>query len=100
MEEQFMTKGYAATKAGGKLELFEYDLGPLGDHQVDIKVDYCGICHSDLYMIDNSWGMSQYPLVAGHEIIGKVEAVGSHVKGLVIGERVGVGWNSGFLYEL
>jgi alcohol/geraniol dehydrogenase (NADP+) len=90
-----MTKGYAALKAGSRLELIDYDLGPLGDHQVDIKVDYCGICHSDLHMIDNSWGMSQYPLVPGHEIIGKVEALGSHVKGLVIGERVGVGWNNG-----
>jgi uncharacterized zinc-type alcohol dehydrogenase-like protein len=90
-----MTKGYAAMKPGGRLELIDYDLGPLGDHQVDIKVDYCGICHSDLHMIDNSWGMSQYPLVPGHEIIGKVEALGSHVKGLVIGERVGVGWNNG-----
>jgi len=90
-----MTKGYAATRPGGKLELIEYDLGPLGDHQVDIKVEYCGICHSDLHMIDNAWGMSSYPIVAGHEVIGKVEAVGAHVKGLSVGQRVGVGWNSG-----
>jgi uncharacterized zinc-type alcohol dehydrogenase-like protein len=94
-EEHTMTKGYAAKKAGGNLEVIEYDLGPLGDHQVDIKVEYCGICHSDLHMIDNSWGISQYPLVPGHEIIGKIEALGSHVKGFVVGQQVGVGWNNG-----
>jgi uncharacterized zinc-type alcohol dehydrogenase-like protein len=95
MEEQIMTKGYAAKQPGDKLEVFEYDLGPIGDHQVAIKVKYCGICHSDLHMIDNSWGMSQYPLVPGHEVIGTIEAIGSHVKGLSIGQLVGVGWSSG-----
>ncbi len=90
-----MTKGYAAATPGGSLELIEYDLGPLGDHQVDIKVEYCGLCHSDLHMIDNAWGMSQYPLVPGHEIIGRIEAMGTHVEGLSIGQLVGVGWNNG-----
>ena len=90
-----MAKGFAATQAGGLLEFFEYDLGQLGDHQVEVKVDYCGICHSDLHMIDNSWGMSMYPLVPGHEVIGTIQAVGSHVKGLAIGQNVGVGWSSG-----
>jgi len=95
MEEQIMTKGYAAKLPGGKLEVFEYDLGPLGDHQVDVKVDYCGICYSDLSMLDNHWGFTTYPFVPGHEIIGTVEAMGSHVKGLTLGQRVGVGWSSG-----
>jgi uncharacterized zinc-type alcohol dehydrogenase-like protein len=90
-----MTKGYAATKPGGRLDVFEYDLGPLGDHQVDVKVDYCGICYSDVSMLNNSWGMTQYPFVPGHEIIGTVEAFGAHVKGLTLGQSVGVGWNSG-----
>jgi uncharacterized zinc-type alcohol dehydrogenase-like protein len=90
-----MTKGYAATEAGGILKPFEYDLGPLGDHQVDVKTDYCGICYSDLSMLDNHWGMTQYPFVPGHEIIGTVEAMGAHVKGLTIGQRVGIGWSSG-----
>jgi uncharacterized zinc-type alcohol dehydrogenase-like protein len=90
-----MTKGYAATMPGGPLELIEYETGALGEHQVDIKVEYCGICHSDIHMIDNAWGMSQYPLVPGHEIIGHIVAMGSHVKGLKIGQRVGVGWNNG-----
>ena len=90
-----MTTGFAATEAGGKLKEFQYDLGPLGDHQVDVKVDYCGICYSDIAMLDNHWGMSRYPFVPGHEIIGKVEAFGAHVKGLSVGQCVGVGWSSG-----
>ena len=90
-----MTTGFAATEAGGKLKEFQYDLGTLGDHQVDVKVDYCGICYSDLSMLDNHWGMTSYPFVPGHEIIGTIEAMGSHVNGLTIGQRVGVGWSSG-----
>ena len=90
-----MTTGFAATEAGGKLKEFQYDLGPLGDHHVDVKVDYCGLCYSDLSMLDNHWGMTTYPFVPGHEIIGTIETLGSHVKGLTIGQRVGVGWSSG-----
>jgi uncharacterized zinc-type alcohol dehydrogenase-like protein len=90
-----MTTGFAATEAGGKLKEFQYDLGPLGDHQVDVKVDYCGLCYSDLSMLDNQWGMTTYPFVPGHEIIGTIETLGSHVKGLTIGQSVGVGWSSG-----
>lgn len=89
------TKGYAATEPGGQLKEFEYDLGPVGDHQVDVKVETCGICYSDVSMIDNHWGLTTYPFVPGHEIIGTIESVGSHVKHLHIGQRVGVGWESG-----
>jgi len=89
------TNGYAAIEPGGQLKEFEYDLGPIGDHQVDVKVETCGICYSDVSMIDNQWGMTTYPFVPGHEIIGTIEAVGSHVKHLYIGQRVGVGWESG-----
>ena len=90
-----MVKGYAANEPGGELKAFEYELGPLGDNQVDMKVEYCGICHSDLSMLDNEWGMTQYPFVPGHEIIGIVEAAGVNVKKLTVGQRVGLGWNSG-----
>jgi len=86
---------YATTAKGGKLEPFEFDPGPLGDEQVDIKVSHCGICHSDLSMIDNEWGQSAYPLVPGHEAVGIVAAVGDHVKNVKVGERVGLGWMSG-----
>ena len=88
------TKGYAATEPGGQLKEFEYDLGPLGDHQVDVKVDYCGLCYSDVSMLDNHWGMTTYPFVPGHEVIGTVESVGSHVNHLKVGQRVGIGWES------
>lgn len=89
------TNGYAAIEPGGQLKEFTYDLGPIGDNQVDVKVETCGICYSDVSMIDNHWGMTTYPFVPGHEIIGTIEAVGLHVKHLHIGQRVGVGWESG-----
>ncbi len=89
-----MVKGYAAKEPGGKLEVLEYDLGPLGDHQVEVKVEYCGLCYTDISMIDNTLGVSFYPLVLGHEVIGTIKAVGSSVKGREIGQRVRVGWSS------
>ncbi len=86
---------YAAKVSGAKLEKFQYELPAIGDEEVDVKVHYCGICHSDLSMIKNEWGMTQFPLVPGHEIVGEVTALGKEVKGLKIGDKVGVGWNSG-----
>ncbi len=85
---------YAATQAKAQLTPFTYQLGELGPEQVDVKVHYCGICHSDLSMIHNEWGSSQYPLVPGHEIVGEVIAAGSAVKNIKVGDRVGVGWFS------
>jgi uncharacterized zinc-type alcohol dehydrogenase-like protein len=76
------------------LKPFSYDLGPLEPGQVDIAVESCGICHSDLSMIDNAWGMTTYPLVPGHEVVGKVVARGADTKRLKIGDRVGLGWFS------
>ncbi|MCW8451904.1 NADPH-dependent aldehyde reductase Ahr [Legionella quinlivanii] len=92
-----MTKvhAYATSEKSSQLSPFEYDLGEIGADQVDIKVESCGICHSDLAMIDNEWGFSNYPIVPGHEVIGMVKAVGEHVKNLKIGQRVGLGWFSG-----
>lgn len=86
---------YAATAAGAKLQPFEYQLGPIGPSQVDIKVEYCGICHSDLAMLHNHWGLTQYPFVPGHEVVGTIAAMGEHVRGLSLGQRVGLGWFSG-----
>jgi alcohol/geraniol dehydrogenase (NADP+) len=85
----------AATEAKGKLKPFSFDPGPLGDEQVEIEVQYCGICHSDFSMLTNEWGMTQYPFVPGHEAIGKVVAVGPHAKLVKVGQTVGLGWNSG-----
>lgn len=86
---------YAVMSPKSELEPFEYDAQPLGALEVEVRVQYCGVCHSDLGMIDNDWGMSQYPLVPGHEVIGEVTAVGEQVSDLKVGQRVGVGWQSG-----
>jgi uncharacterized zinc-type alcohol dehydrogenase-like protein len=85
----------AAMQAKGKLEPFSFDPGPLGPEHVEIAVEYCGICHSDWSMLNNEWGMSKYPLVLGHEAIGKVTAVGEEAKFIKVGQTVGLGWNSG-----
>ena len=87
-------KAYAAQEAGGRLEPFEYDPGELGSEEIEIKVSHCGICHSDLSMLDNEWGMTVYPFVGGHEAVGEVCAVGANAKGLKVGDKVGLGWNS------
>lgn len=88
-------KGYAASGKSEPLQLSEYDPGPLRPDQVEVAVDYCGICHSDLSMLDNEWGMTQYPFVPGHEVVGTVAEAGSDAKGLRVGQRVGIGWISG-----
>ena len=85
----------AAMQAKGKLEPFSYEPGPLGDEEVEIEVAYCGICHSDLSMLNNEWGMTKFPLVPGHEAVGKVVAAGAEAKFVKVGQTVGLGWNSG-----
>jgi alcohol/geraniol dehydrogenase (NADP+) len=87
--------GYAANGPQEKLEPFSYEMEELGSEQVDIRVINCGICHSDLSMINNDWGMTAYPVVPGHEIIGEVVAAGSAVKNVNVGDKVGLGWFSG-----
>jgi alcohol/geraniol dehydrogenase (NADP+) len=89
-----MVRAYAAFKPGEELKPFEYELGSLGSEDVEIDVEYCGICHSDLSMLNNDWGRSKYPIVPGHEVIGKIGSVGSEVKNLKPGQLVGLGWNS------
>ena len=85
---------YGTTVPKGPLQPFDYDPGELGPEEVEIKVSHCGVCHSDLSMLDNDWGMSQYPFVPGHEAVGTVVALGDEAKGLKIGQRVGVGWSA------
>lgn len=74
-----MIQGYACKEKGGQLESFEFEPGDLAADQVEVAVEFCGICHSDLAMIDNDWGMSSYPFIPGHEAIGKIVAVGAQV---------------------
>lgn len=85
----------AARQAGGKLEPFSYDPGPLGDEQVEIEVHYCGLCHSDVSMSNNEFGMTQFPFVPGHEAAGKIVAAGRDAKFVKVGQIVGLGWISG-----
>lgn len=91
-----MIKAYAAMSPGAKLEPFEYDPGELGRDEVQLDVESCGICHSDISMLDNDWGFTQYPFVGGHEVVGSITAIGSDVTTVKIGQRVGLGWHSGY----
>lgn len=89
-----LIQAYAARAAGEKLEAYQFDAGELQAHQVEVQVEYCGLCHSDLSIIQNDWGSSVYPVVAGHEVIGTITQLGSEAKGLKIGQRVGIGWTA------
>ncbi len=91
-----MVRALAVNKAGAKLEPFEFEARELEDHEVEISVSHCGLCHSDLSMINNDWGASQYPLVPGHEVVGKISKVGASVSSRRLGETVGLGWHSDF----
>lgn len=84
----------AAFNAKEDLQPFAYTPPELGHEHVEIAVESCGICHSDLSMLDNDWGMTTYPFVPGHEIVGRVVALGAHTKRLNLGDRVGLGWYS------
>jgi alcohol/geraniol dehydrogenase (NADP+) len=86
---------FAARGPGAALHPYDYELRELGPYDIDIEVSHCGVCHSDIHLIDNDWSISHYPLVPGHEIVGTVKATGFNVEGLSIGQRVGVGWQSG-----
>ncbi len=91
-----MINAYAAQEADGQLTPFEYDPGPLGHRDVEINVEYCGLCHSDLSMLKNQWGMTSYPFVPGHEAVGTVAAVGKDVEQFKVGQSVGLGWHSDY----
>lgn len=86
--------GLAVHAAGAQLLAFKYDPGELGRHEVEIKISHCGVCRSDVHLIDNDWGFTKYPFIPGHEIVGTVVGVGADVTGLKMGTRVGVGWQA------
>lgn len=83
---------YAIKKAGLPLEPFQYETPELGPWDIEVEISHCGICHSDLHLIKNEWGITHYPLVPGHEIIGTIKRKGTLVSEHEIGERVGIGW--------
>src|SRR5436190_658531 len=84
-------KGYAAMAAAENLRPFAFERRTPGPHDVLADILYCGICHTDLHFIRNDWGMSMYPMVPGHEIIGRVTEVGDHVKKFKVGDAIGIG---------
>jgi NADPH:quinone reductase-like Zn-dependent oxidoreductase len=81
---------FAAKHAGEALRPYAYSLGALEPSEVEIAITHCGVCHSDLHLIDNDWGVSSYPLVPGREIVGVIIGVGSEGTGMRVGRRVGV----------
>jgi uncharacterized zinc-type alcohol dehydrogenase-like protein len=82
---------YAALGAKQALVPHAYEPAPLGPEDVEVEISHCGICHSDLHLIDDDWAISKYPLVPGHEIVGRVSSVGSRCT-LSLAQRVGIGW--------
>ncbi len=84
------------SRAGGPLEIVERDIPVPGAGYVRIKVQACGVCHSDVFTKDGLWPGIQYPRVPGHEVIGIIDAVGPNVPRWKAGQRVGVGWNGGY----
>src|SRR5947208_6968037 len=87
------------TKPSGDLELIERPIPEPGRGQVRIKVEACGICHSDALVKEGYWPGLQYPRVPGHEIAGRIDSVGSDITQWKPGQRVGVGWHGGHCFE-
>jgi alcohol/geraniol dehydrogenase (NADP+) len=84
--------GFAARAAGNELEPFTYDTPDLGDGEIRVAVTHCGVCHTDVHAIDNDFGVFSFPLVPGHEIVGRVSELGAGVVGFEVDDRVGIGW--------
>ncbi|MBA7669734.1 putative formaldehyde dehydrogenase AdhA [subsurface metagenome] len=84
--------GYAAKAVGQPLEPFDYAPPDLGENDVRVSITHCGVCHTDIHAIDNYYGITDFPFVPGHEIVGYVSALGPAVSGLTGGDRVGIGW--------
>jgi D-arabinose 1-dehydrogenase-like Zn-dependent alcohol dehydrogenase len=82
---------WVAPSAEQKLVRQLIDLGPLGDEEVEVRVEHCGLCHSDPSMLGNDWGWSRFPAMLGHEAVGTVVEVGRAAKGVKVGQKVGVG---------
>src|SRR5260370_34838187 len=87
-------KAWIAKAAKQPMVLETVDLGPLGAEDVEVAVEHWGLCHSDLSVLNDEWGFSQYPAILGHEVVGRVTAVGPNAKGRQAGQRVGGDWSS------
>jgi len=85
------SQGYAAQYAGDTLAEYSFERRACGDEDVVIDILFCGVCHSDIHYVNNDWGRSLYPVVPGHEIVGRVSAVGSAVSRFSVGDYAGIG---------
>ena len=86
-----LAKAFAAPSATSPLVPFQIDRREVGPHDVQIEIAFCGVCHSDIHQVRNEWGGAMYPMVPGHEIVGRVTQVGAHVKNFQTGDLAGVG---------
>ncbi|NOW95191.1 D-arabinose 1-dehydrogenase-like Zn-dependent alcohol dehydrogenase [Mucilaginibacter sp. SG564] len=84
-------KAYAAQTPETDLAPWDFERREVGPHDVQIEIQYCGVCHSDLHQIKNDWFPGIFPMVPGHEIVGKIIKVGDHVKKFKVNELAGVG---------
>ncbi|MES2446750.1 MAG: NAD(P)-dependent alcohol dehydrogenase [Bacteroidota bacterium] len=85
------SKGYAAQSPESDLTAWDFERRDVGAHDVQIEIQFCGVCHSDLHQIKNDWFPGLFPMVPGHEIVGKIVKVGDHVKNFKVGDLAGVG---------
>jgi alcohol/geraniol dehydrogenase (NADP+) len=87
-------RGLAVHAAGAELLPYRYKTEEIGADEVEVRISHCGVCHSDIHLIDNDWGISKYPFIPGHEIVGTVHALGAQVRHVQLGDRVGIGWQA------
>lgn len=85
------TKGYAAPSPNATLAPWEFERREVGAHDIQIEILFCGVCHSDLHQVNNDWFPGIFPMVPGHEIVGRIVKTGDHVKNFKVGELAGVG---------
>lgn len=85
---------WVATAVNQKLVRQSLDIGPIAPDEVEVEVEYCGLCHSDLSVLKDDWSLSRFPAVLGHEVIGRVVELGPAAKGLKVGQKVGIGWTA------
>jgi len=92
-------KAVQVSKPGGDFELVEREIPQPGARQVRIKIEACGVCHSDVLTKEGAWPGIQYPRVPGHEVAGRIDAIGSAITAWKVGQRVGVGWHGSHCFE-
>jgi len=87
-------KGFAALTRGAKLSPFTFDAPPPKGNEIRVSISHCGICGSDIHAIDDDYSVFDFPIIAGHEVVGYISEVGSEIPVSRIGERVGIGWQA------